>query len=296
LSTFSLRLTTGPEQKIRAAWNVVTNLGVDQAVYFSDFDLEDSKWSTPDELDRKIDDPDYFGPSFPAIADNGQDIVVLYNSGNPYSDQFVPPGRPIMQVASSRDGGVTWSGPFGPFPLLNGRSGEHSLAVDGTGAMHGVFIMRIDQVIDGRYKSIGGIWHSQYKDGIWTNPDRLITTVAPHDVHAVVSQGNVLLLVWRQDPGGGQSGIWYSYKVLDVPETNVVPLSGEPVNHSSQDIVTPPPVIATTELPIETDVLRKNPPSNLGKNPALPVIISSLIVVIILAGVFWGYRLNTTRK
>ena len=85
-----------------------------------------------------------------------------------------------MRVSLSKDGGLTWIGPSNPFPLLNGRSGEDALAVDSTGGVHGLFIMRIDQDVNGEYKSIGGIWHSIYQNEIWTNPDRFVTTYSPH--------------------------------------------------------------------------------------------------------------------
>ncbi len=297
LSTFSLRLTVGPDQKIRAAWNVVTNLGVDEALYFANFDSQESKWDAPVELEKRIDLPDYFGPSFPVMADNGREIVVIYNSGNPFTGRPVGAGRPIQRSRISTNGGLTWNEPLDPFPFHVGRSGEHTIALDGNGNPHTLFIQRIETLDeDGKYSLIGGVWHSVFKNGIWSNPDRFVSSVPAHDVRAVVSQGNVLLVVWREDPGTGQSGIWYSYSVLDVPELPVVPLATASLDFSVQASPTSPPVPDTPEPTRQPELLDAAPPSDLGGNPALPIIIGTVPVVLILIGVVLGYRFLASRR
>ena len=150
----------------------------------------------------------------------------MYNGGNPFPGRPVSLGRPVQLVQLSNDGGKTWSRPLGPFPSHLGRSGEHALALDGNGVPHSLFTQRIETATaDGEYSIIGGIWHSAFVDGNWANPDRFITTYSPHDVRAIVSQGNVLLVVWREDPGAGKHGVWFSYRVLDTPELPIIPLS-----------------------------------------------------------------------
>jgi len=301
LSAFSLRLSVGPDQSIRAVWNVVTNVGVDEALYFANFDGQNFKWDTPIELDRRIDDnPEFFGPSYPSIVDNGHVIVVAYNGGNPFPNLSVAVGRPVKLVYISSDGGLTWEGPSEPFPLHQGRSGEDAMILDGNGTPHLLFIQRIDTVDEnGNYTSIGGMWHSTFQDGEWSNLDRLVITVAAHDVQMIASQGNVLLAVWREDPGSGQNGIWYSYKTLDIPELPIIPLATVPAEFSFD--VTPtglslpieptdsPLVIEPTATP-NGAFLDDVPPSNLGRNPALPIIIAAIPVVLILAGVIFRYQ------
>jgi len=292
LSVFSLRLAIGAEKKPRAAWNVVTNLGIDEALYFSSYDFKTDKWDTPVELERRIDLLEYFGPSFPAIVDNGKEIVVIYNSGNPFTGRPVGAGRPIQRARVSTDGGLTWSEPRDPFPFHVGRSGEHALVLDGEGIPHTMFIQRIESADEnGDYSIIGGTWHSAFENDGWTNPDRFVTTFAAHDVRAVVCQGNVLLVVWREDPGVGADGIWFSYSILDEPELPVVPLATAAIDYSFQQEVTiTPPSISTPEPTDYPDFLDESPPSGLGSNPAMPIIIGAVPVILILVGIFVGYR------
>ena len=297
LNAYSLRLTVGPTQKIRAAWNVVTSLGVDQALYFANFDSQKSKWDTPIKLDERVEKkPEYFGPSFPVIVDNGHEIVVMYNSGNPFSGRPVQAGGPITRMSMSFDDGVKWNGPLDPFPYHLGRSGENALTLDGNGTPHALFIQRIEEVNEGIYSSLGGIWHSVFINGVWSNPDRIVTSVAAHDVRAVISQGNVLLVIWREDPGSGASGIWYSYSVLDEPELPVLPLSTAPVGYSFKQ----GPVIVvstnTPDPPHQLGLVDTSQPVNLKNNPALPIVVGIVPVVLILASVVLFFWLLPSRR
>ncbi|MBK9925969.1 MAG: exo-alpha-sialidase [Anaerolineales bacterium] len=302
LSAFSLRLVLGTEQKIRATWNVVTNLGEDESLYFANFDLQKSEWDTPIELDQRINIRDYFGPSFPAIVDNGREIIVVYNSGNPFKGRPVDLGRPVQFFSLSKNGGVTWSDPSVPFPFHVGRSGEHTLLLDGDGVPHTLFIQRIDTKDEsGKYSSIGGVWHSKFQNGIWTNPDRFVTTYAPHDIRAAISQGNVLLAVWREDPGvERQHGIWYSYNVLDASQLPASPLATAEIDYSVKvESTTASSPLTFNETPTpssQADLFNESPPSPLGNNPALPVIIGIIPVLLILIGVLVGYRFVLNRN
>lgn len=298
LIPYSLHLTLGSERQVRAVWSVVTDIGVDEALYFANFDISNSEWSIPAELDRRIDLPGYFGPSFPAMVDIGTDIIVLYNGGNPYAGRFVDAGRPTMRVIISGDSGLTWNGPANPFPLLNGRSGEHSLVVDSTGGAHGLFTMRIDREISGEYKPIAGIWHSVFQDGIWSNPDRIVTTVAPHDVRAVVSQGNVLLAVWREDPGVTHPhGIWYSYKVLDAPELPVLPFPTQEAVSLSNSVPPEPSLTVTPTALLDRQFLDQGDASRTTvSSPARPLIWGVVPVLVLISVVVIFHELRRHRE
>ncbi len=298
LTPYSLRLFAGREKQIQAAWNVVTALGVDEELYFSTYDIESGNWTKPIELEKRVDYPDYFGPSFPSIVDNGNEIVIMYNGGNPYTGRPVGYGRPVQRVTVSTDGGQSWSSSINPFPFHVGRSGEHSLALDGVGRPHAMFVQRIETEVDGEYSIVGGIWHSIFENGSWTNPDRFVTTYSPHDVRSIVVQGNVLLVVWRQDPGEGEHGVWYSYNVLDVPELPVVPLS--PINsptavNNAIDVNNTPVALIETPTPVKlTDSQREILDGS--SNPASPIIFGMIPVVIVLASVVLMYKYFRTRQ
>jgi hypothetical protein len=166
--------------------------------------------------------------------------------------------------------------------------------LDGIDRPHALFVQRIETLVDGQYSIIGGIWHSIFENGSWTNPDRFVTTYSPHDVRSIIVQGNVLLVVWREDPGEGEHGVWYSYNILDVPESPIVPpsIANLPtavntvagVNSTSVALTlieTPTPLKLTDS---QREILGGNP------NPASPLIIGLIPVIVILASVVLIYR------
>lgn len=296
LSPFSIHLVRGPDRQLRATWNVVDSFGLDHGLYFANYNISDSQWSNPVELDLRVDNDNYFGPSFPAMVDNGNEIVVMYNSGNTFAGLPVELGRPVQLVRSSSDGGETWNGPLGPFPYHQGRSGEHALVLDSNGIPHVLFTQRIEsQGADGTYLVVGGIWHSTFQNGIWTSPDRIPTTYAAHDVRAIVSQGNVLLVVWREDPGAQLThGVWFSYTILDSPEVPVI--SPTPISDSATPVLTETPTLlsipATETLSVKIDEI----PPDILSSPAGPLIVSIVPVILILAGVVVMYQFYHNRR
>ena len=297
LMPYSLRLAMGQDGQVRATWNVVTSTGVDETLYFANYSISNSKWDIITELDTRTDLPEYFGPSFPAMVDNGKEIVIMYNGGNPFPGRHVPLGRPVQLVQLSSDGGKSWSRPLGPFPYHVGRSGEHALVLDGTGIPHCLFVQRIENTTsDGDHSIIGGVWHSAFINGNWTNPDRFVTTYSPHDIRAVVSQGNVLLVVWREDPGAGNHGVWFSYTVLNTPELPVIPLSTVPVTIVAQPLPTPTLLPAIPTPTPEINVLEELPPSRWINNPVFPLVAGVAPVVLIVIGLFVAYRYFTNRR
>jgi hypothetical protein len=168
--------------------------------------------------------------------------------------------------------------------------------MDSTGGVHGLFVMRIDQLINEEYKPIGGVWHSTYRNGIWSSPERMVTTINPHDIGGIVVQGNVFLVVWREDPGDGRAGIWFTYTLLDAPELPVVPLSTAPGAFSTGDLpITTPPASTASPL-LETSVLSEAPPSQWMSNPAFPLIAGALPVFLVVIGIIVVHRLSNDRK
>jgi hypothetical protein len=297
LVPFSLQLVIGQDRQVRATWNVVTSVGVDETLYFANYNALTSEWNHLVELENRIDLPEYFGPSYPEIVDSGKEIVIMYNGGNPFSGRPVNPGRPIQLIRLSSDGGETWSRPLGPFPYHLGRSGEHAMVLDGSGIPHGLFAQRIETATaDGEYSVTGGIWHSAFINGNWTNPDRFVTTYPPHDVRAVVSQGNILLVVWREDPGSGKHGVWFSYSILDGPELPVIPISTIPAATSTNQT---PPMIPFLDTPTPTavnDVFEESTFSRWRNNPAFPLVAGAVPVVLIVIVIFVTYRFFTKQR
>lgn len=299
LVPFSLRLFMGKTGQLHAAWSVVTNTGVDVSLHYARYDVAKNQWTQPVMLNKRLELQDYFGPSFPSLVDTGKNIVIVYNNGNPFSGRPVNPGRPVQEVSLSSDNGQTWNEPVVPFYRLVGRSGEHTMVVDSNGIAHTLFVQRVEYEVDGIYKIYGGVWHSELQDGVWSDPDRFVTTVSPHDIRAVVSQGNVLLAVWREDPGEGQHGIWFSYTILDAPELPVViPLTPtvQAMPTPIEDITaeTPLPVLSSTPTPLVG--IAGRPPSGMLSNPAGPLVIAIIPVVLILVFALIAYQFYRNRR
>jgi hypothetical protein len=298
LTPYSPDLYMGSDGLLHATWNVVTNTGVDQSLYYARYDVAQDQWTEPINLNERVNALDYFGPSYPTVVDNGQDVIIMYNNGNPFNGRPVSIGRPVQMVSLSSDHGETWRAPEVPFYQLLGRSGEHALVVDSGHVVHALFVQRVETVKDDKYKVLAGIWHSTFQNGFWSNPDVLNTSIAPHDVRAVVSQGNVLLVTWRQDPGEGADGVWYSYITLDSPELPVV-----------QPPTQIPAPVATTSSPLNPDAAilstpsaatlvpnLVNPPSAFAMNPAGALIVATIIISVVLLVIILAYRYIASRN
>jgi len=291
LSPYSVDASLGENGQVHAVWNVVTASGTDLSLYYSRFDISRGEWTLPIMLEERVDEPGYFGPSYPRIVDAGQRLIVMYNSGNPFADRPVALGRPVQVVRISVDGGDTWSGATAPFPQLNGRSGEHAMVVDSNNEAHALFIQRVDVLVDGKYQAVGGIQHSRLQGERWSEPQNFKSHVAAHDLRAVVSQGNVLLMVWRQDPGTGKSGVWYSYTTLESPRlsTEAMPV----VLPTPTPTATPTPTSTATPasraLALSTIVPAGNEAkasASMPEGPAALLIVAAAPVLLILAAAF----------
>ncbi|RIK34804.1 MAG: hypothetical protein DCC55_32285 [Chloroflexi bacterium] len=283
LTPFSLRTYLDQEGQLHAVWNVVTDKGVDEALYYARLDIAQQQWSIPLLLDERIDRPDFFGPSFPAIAGYGSIVVVMYNSGNPFGGP-VAAGRPVQMVRLSDDGGLTWEDPISPFPRHLGRSGEHALVVDSNQVIHAVFMQRIETTVDGKPSVIDGPWHSELRGRQWSEPVRFPTTWSPHDMRAVVSQGNVLLAVWREDPGAGQHGVWYSYAIVNAPELPVIPIPTIAATPTSvREPTATPAQLAVTPSPTQLVRMQGDVTPTTQRNPAGPLIFAAAPVFLLCA-------------
>jgi hypothetical protein len=286
LIPFSLQMTMGREGQIHTAWNVVDSTGVDISLYYASLDVNRQQWRDPILLDERIEGEEFFGPSFPSIVDNGDSVVIMYNSGKTSTSGEVNVGRPVQRVRLSSDGGDTWKEPIEPFPNHQGRSGSHALVVDSDGIVHALFIQRIDQYINDQYAPVGGIWHSELREGRWTEPDLFdLGEVSGHDLRAIVSQGNVLLLTMREDPGVGQVGVLYSYTTLDAPELPLVPLPSSP----SSPAATPSPVAAqvvaaSTPFPELVAGDQGNGRTGISGDPTRLLLFGLAPVILVLAG------------
>ena len=243
-STFStefwpsdLQLSLGQSGHLHAVWNYTDKLGKNVTGYYAYLpNLETAEWSDPVELDKSVG----LGIAVPSVVEYHNEVYVFYNNGVPEG------GAPALWVRRSPDGGKSWSSPQRPFPKHVGRNGAASIVVDSNDLLHIFFGQRIH----GEKIDTHGMWRSTLRNGTWTEPQPIVSgpmvqgtndaAFDPGDAHAIASQGNVLLVTWRTDPGNGANGAWYAYTQLDTPAWPLVPLP------MPKELFTPTPTAVPT--------------------------------------------------
>jgi hypothetical protein len=220
------------------------------------------------------------GTQTPTIIEYQGVIFAVYNM------------TPKITMRRSIDHGLTWDDPVILFPRHVGVNGSLSLVIDGNDEMRLFFGQRITGTPGSA--DIHGMWYSTWSNGRWSEPEaiikgpRIVDTVGtnsfdPYEAHAIVSQGNVLLVTWRTDPGGlgdiKANGVWYSYTTLNAPEAPVATLQPPdlPANIS-------PTIISTDTTPIPTMQAEPSPEivfdrERQTRNPIIWTIISLMILV-----------------
>jgi hypothetical protein len=202
---------------LHAVWNLYNIAGQGRGVYYSR-SLDGLEWSDPVPLAIT---PDGLGVRDMTMIELGETVLVTYVLPGVPSPKFI--------MRSSIDDGLTWKDPSIIFPRHVGANGPGSLVIDGNNGLHIFFGQRISGSPD-----IHGMWHSTWMDNRWMEPEAVVKgpsvmdpigdkSFDPFAASAVVSQGNVILVTWRTDPGSNANGVWYSYKVLDIPASPVTP-------------------------------------------------------------------------
>ena len=129
----------------------------------------------------------------------------------------------------------------------------------------------------------------------------------PYDARAVVSQGNVILLTWRTDPGRKDVWPFYSTTTLDIPESPVVALptpataqelAAEMAASEDAALAQPPPIKPTSSLLSENEPsIPKGEFSTVGApaqaaGPAAPLVmaLAPTIVFVVAALLIGSFR------
>jgi hypothetical protein len=197
---------------VHAIWGVYNIGGQGRGIYYARSENADD-WSIPTLLEGAQND---LGTQTPAIIEYKDTLFAFYNQ------------TPKIMMRRSSDNGVTWKDPVIMFPRHIGVNGTLSPVIDGAENLHIFFGQRISGDPD-----IHGMWHSEWNNDRWTEPDAVISgpqvtdldgnnSFDPYDANAIVSQGNVILVTWRTDPGLKGNGVWFSSKLLDIPELPII--------------------------------------------------------------------------
>jgi hypothetical protein len=216
LAPFFLQMHAGASGTFHAVWNVVDQAGSNVSGYYANYQFESQRWTIPLEVDRNVG----AGIAIPAVIEHAGEVLLMYNNG------LASGGAPVQWFRRSVDGGQNWTEAVRPFARHIGRNGTMSFVVDGNDGLHLFFGQRIGL---GGALAVHGMWHSLWLGNTWSEPEPVVSGPLvndlvgergfdPYDASAVVSQGNVILVTWRSDPGQGRNGAWYAFKQLDAPE------------------------------------------------------------------------------
>lgn len=288
LIPFGLQISVGESSGlIHATWNTDNIAGQGRGIYYAQARLGVGRWSDPVEI-AKVDTG--LGAKHPAVIEHHGDVIVVYN---------IAP-KLVMRVSS--DLGTSWADPVVIFARHVGVNGTVSLVEDSNSILHLFFGQRISGSPD-----IHGMWHSIWGTSDWAEPTpivsgpRVVDIVGdsgfdPFDARAVVSQGNVILVTWRTDPGDIKpNGVWYSYSVLDAPELPIIPQTASSTNQLSSSQATSAPV-STPATPRPTTTVGQSESSgpvepSQAANPTTVPIVSvvpvALVIVILLLRSFY---------
>jgi hypothetical protein len=265
-----IRSKTG---KLHALWGLYSANGQGRGIYYANSE-DGTQWSEPVLL---ANSDAGLGSQTPAIIEYKDELVALFNM------------PPKIMMRRSTDDGKTWGGPAVMFPRHVGVNGSLSPVIDGNDDLHLFFGQRISGSPD-----IHGMWHSILKGDRWTEPDAVVkgpriwdteglTSFDPYEAHAVVSQGNVILVTWITDLGDRKpNGVFYSYSVLDAPEAPVVAL---PTASLPVIAEIPNNTVSAGPIPTATAAAEAVPPGMFDQNPQEQQSKTWIVIGVFLFGV-----------
>ena len=276
---------------LHAVWFVPNLAGQGRAVYYARLNVLEGTWSDPIVLGTAEEG---FGILYPAVIKYQNHIFALFNA------------TPKIIMRRSSDNGQTWTDPVAPFPQHFGVNGSLSLVIDGANNLHLFFGQRITGNPD-----IHGMWHSIWQNGSWSSPEAVVSgprvmsgdnnSFDPYNASAIVSQGDILMVTWRTDPGNGlvnENGVWYSITTLDAPVTPLQPVSNvqnssTPDPASENTLSTPVfdeggsgridlPIPSPTAIDLDVSVSSSTNPLLIVGIGMIPVILLIIVSIIIL--------------
>lgn len=298
---YALRMHYGESGRLYATWNVLNRRAWGTTLYVTTYDFNTQRWREPVEI-AYGEEGGILGVQSPSLVEYQSEIFVMYDNGLP--EQGV-----VRLIRRSSDGGRTWSEAVRPFELVGGN-GPAALVVDSNNELRVIFGQRTVGIVKDQ---IHGMWYSKWhpRTKSWGGVKAIISGPLVQDIdgdkgfdpsaaRSVVSQGNLLMTVWRTDPGNGANGAWYSYSELDAPFYPFVPIA------TPQPVVRPTPILmhslalsesneSTVQLPVQSvpSVTPSRPEVRQLANPATPLIIGLVPVGLLISFVF--YRHNRRR-
>ncbi len=250
----ALQMLLDADEMVHAVWVLSDESGNGQRIYYASLTMNEGEWNTPTILAQSFG----YEADTPSIIEFNQELIVVFHNDFPTTR--------YMTVSS--DHGESWTTPIRLFELV-GSNGAADFAIDSNNILHMFFGNRDDETL--RH----GVWHSEWKGDHWSTPVAIVSGPQvnvnemdeegfdPSNVQVFVSQGNLLMVVWRHDPTAGPKHIWYSYQYLDTPKLPTQAISYPtptsliiPTNISNEEVIgTGNYAFSQSETPISTSQL-----------------------------------------
>ncbi|MCB0064728.1 MAG: exo-alpha-sialidase, partial [Caldilineaceae bacterium] len=236
---YGLRMHYGESGRLYATWIVLNRRAWGTTLYVSTYDFDARRWNDPVEVDYGVE-TGILGVQSPSMIEYDGELFLMYDNGLP--DQGV-----VRLIRRSSDGGRTWTEAIRPFPEHVGGNGPAAFVVDSNHDLRVFFGQRTNAIVKDQ---VHGMWYSEWHSGTksWGGVKYIVSGPLVQDsdgdkgfdpslARSAVSQGNLLMIVWRTDPGNGANGAWYSYTELEAPFYALQPLpTPEPVVHKTVTI------------------------------------------------------------
>ena len=265
LWVYDIQATLDSQGQLHAVWDVTNRAGIAETLYYARLG-KDQPWSFPMVMGTLKEC--HYKTNMASIVSYTNTLFLMYNCGAP----------PQRWLRRSSDGGLTWTEPVNSFSSLVGENGIPVLLIDSSNRLHVILGNRIGN------PEIHGLWHSVWNGQRWNEPEPIVSgprtrEFDPSLPQAIISQGNVILATWRQDPGPEMhaNGVWYSYATLNAPELAPIAL---PTMRATPTILVS--TLTKTVVPSSTPLPKVvNTPSNY--SPSVPATDSDPNIGLLIA-------------
>ncbi len=272
-----LRLSIDKKRQLHAVWTVVNERGNGEAVYYAKLDADHINWNMP----VTIATLEGYSADWASVIQYHNELLLIYQNSFPAT----------RWMRRSVDDGQTWTDPIMIFPKYVGEYGFVELVVDNSDILHMFLGNRTREEPE-----IHGMWESVWDGNSWsplvpiTSGPRIVAPVGgdgydPTRPSVVVSQGNTILVTWWTDPGAGFNGVWYSYTIMNLPESPIrpIPTISTTIKTSVIPTITPYPFPTETFSKLSlTDQENIKTSKQLIYSPGKTILISFLWVVLLI--------------
>lgn len=205
----AIQATVDHFDNVHVVWSQVSLAGVGETIFYGRLNEKHTAFEK-ESIIAKREGNDY-SASWPSMIDSGNQLILIY------MDDF--PATRWMRT--SQDYGDTWSIPIRPFPEV----GEYEYAILNKDNDNNIHMILGNRIVE---PEIHGMWYSRWVGNRWTALEPIVSGPAtisfdPSAPQAVIAQGNLLFATWWNNVRRENlTGAWYSYKLLDASQAEVV--------------------------------------------------------------------------